>query len=209
MMSRRRKLVSGGVVIAAALGAGGFAIAANNGSEAAAPPQRTMRSEPPQHYTSAALSPQTTQEFGVLRATATAEDKLPQKALDASASYGSIPDGARMARDTPRGPLYVIPGANDRICLMDENGTGGCTFGDLAAQGQLITTLDHFPGLKDGEVEIQGLVPDGVQSVTVTLRHGTDRTLPIVNNVFDAVLPDGPAKVIWDDGRGIDAPWIP
>lgn len=179
------------------------------GSSVGDQPQRAPLTEAPRHYTKDALSARLTKRFGVLRRAATAADKLPSDALRASATYGSIPDAARKARNGVHGPLYVIPGVQERVCLMASNGGGGCNHLDTDGNTQLVTTIDHVPWLDDGQVEIQGLVPDGVRSVTVTLRSGASRTLNVINNVYDGVLPGGPKTVIWSDGTAVEAPWMP
>src|SRR5947208_1818172 len=102
-------LVAAAAVIAVVLG---------TGSSAGDRPQRAPITEAPRHYTEDALSARVPQHFGVLRRPATAADKLPSGALRASATYGSIPDAARKARNGVHGPLYVIPGIQERVCLM-------------------------------------------------------------------------------------------
>jgi hypothetical protein len=207
-MARRRAIYLVALAGAAAL-IGGVVLASGSSVGNQAPDHPALVDDPPRHYAIDALSERLTQRFGVLRRAATAGDRLPKNALEVSATYGSIPDAARKARATAHGALYVIPGSDERICLMDQNGAGGCNRLDVDGDLRLVTTIDHVPWLADGEVEIQGLVPDGVRSVTVTLRDGGERTLDVVNNVFDGVLPGGPRTVTWDTGRALDAPWIP
>jgi hypothetical protein len=206
-MTRRRKIYL--AALTTSLGTLGVMIA-GSGSSAGDPSLDHSRilNDTPAHYGTDALSTRLTQRFGVLRRPATADDKLPRNALEVSASYGSIPAAARRARDTAHGPLFVIPGAQERLCLMDQNGAGSCNA--LTATGDLLlmTSMDHAPGLAAGQVEIQGVVPDGVASVTVTLRGGGERKLRVVNNVFEGVLPSGPARVLLDNGHLLDAPWM-
>lgn len=206
----RRLTTIGACAFLTGVGAAGLAITQDDPSTAQDPAAQTLASDQPRHYSLDALSDRLTRRFGILRGEAAAPDQLPKNALEVSGTYGAIPDAARRARETGRGSLYVIPGANERICLMDENGAGGCT--KLAAVeqlGSLLTTRDHWPGLRRGEVEIQGLVPDGIHSVTVRLRDGTDRRIGVLNNVFVDVLPSGPDSVTLDNGRTLKAPWMP
>jgi hypothetical protein len=207
-MSRYRTTILLALVGVVALA--GIALATSGTSVGNTTPAHSpMIDDPPQHYSTAALSKRLTERFGVLRRAASAADRLPDDALKVSAQFGSIPAAARKARTTPRGSLYVVPGADERVCLLDGNGAGGCNRLDANGDVRMVTTLDHFPGLEQGEVEIRGIVPDGVRSVTVTLRDSGDRTLDVVNNVYDGVLPGGPKTVTWDNGHSLDAPWMP
>lgn len=206
-MTRRRTTYV--AIVIGALAIIGVVLTSGASVGSTVPKKSPLLADPPKHYSTDDLSQRLTDRFGVLRRAATTDDKLPQDALQVSANYGSIPDAARKARDTTHGALYVIPGADEAICLMDQHGAGSCN--GLGADGEvrLVTTIDHVPWLADGQVEIRGLAPDGVDSVIVALRDGGEQRLDVINNVFDGVLPGGPKTITFDDGRSLEAPWMP
>ena len=147
--------------------------------------------------------------FGILR--------RPLRSTDAFAAVhpGSGPLGANpaLARtlSEPKGGLSagavsVVP-ANGSVCLRVPFAKGGvqwwCQKLALARMGNLVTALRPSGPLRASEQLVVGLVPDGVQAVTVTAAGGGRRSLPVRSNVYDAQVY-APQSISFDlPGYGI------
>lgn len=111
--------------------------------------------------------------------------------------------GAKL--DPLRGParavpddIYIAGGVGDTICLLAlpqraAGPTGQCVAPNVATAGRSVMTMEH-----DSEIEIFGLVPDGVNEVGITLASGAAVSLPVRNNIYSALLPGAPATVGFD-----------
>jgi hypothetical protein len=107
----------------------------------------------------------------------------------------------------PIGPgtgTWVIPGAT-QVCIFDDTGSGVC---NSPTDGPGAPTTGGFymrssPGSLGGGYGILGLVPDGNNTVTLTLSDGSSRTVPVVNNVYSVSgLPAAPTAVELKDATG-------
>jgi len=105
-------------------------------------------------------------------------------------AYGINPALARRAGGLADGGAWVIPG-NGAICfaaygnaggVADANGGESCDTASDAIAGHeaMIASSQRAPGW----LLVAGLVPDGVQSVTLTFADGSDETLPVSDNVY-------------------------
>ena len=53
-------------------------------------------------------------------------------------------------------------------------------------------------------VELYGLMPDGVDAVTVTLADGTTSELPVVDNAYLAQFDQATSTISWHDADGVE-----
>lgn len=92
-------------------------------------------------------------------------------------------------------PAWVVPTPTGTASLQllapgaDGLGSGVVADAEMLERGRAYMTLDE---------DLVGLAPDGVRSVTVTLRDGAHVRLPVVENVFGAHLAGGVAGVALD-----------
>jgi hypothetical protein len=147
-------------------------------------------------------------DFGILREA--------QGWDDAFGTADETPAGANpeLARSVPAprsalstGRIWVVPG-DDAICLrvLDPSDGDGwvCATAADADSGQLIGALRSSPD-DTGPAFVHGLVPDGVDEVTVTGPDGSTTTLPVTDNVYATTLPATPATVTFtlSDGQEV------
>lgn len=84
---------------------------------------------------------------------------------------------------------WIAPGSDpDEICLLSMQPPaigpgGGCQTLKFAAQGLLTVAAGN---VDDGTVEILGVMPDGVDQVTLTMEDGSNLRLPVLNNAYRA-----------------------
>jgi hypothetical protein len=96
--------------------------------------------------------------------------------------------------------IYVAGGLGDTVCVLilppgADGPTGECLAPRLAEAGRLVMTLEHGGG---EEVEIAGVMPDGVDRVTVTLASGARVELPVQDNLYSALMPGPTATTSFD-----------
>lgn len=128
------------------------------------------------------------------------EDPLPERCLRA------LSDEQRRSAEHRNAAIAKARGGHPRwdICLIEENGGGGCGVGgakDLLERGTIGTS-----GAGSGRSHVVGLVPDGVASVTVGYGDGSQRTIDVTRNFFayDVGLapPQGLPTIRWNDAAG-------
>lgn len=115
--------------------------------------------------------------------------------------------------------IYIAGGPDQKVCLLElppgADGPGGeCNSAAVAQQGMAILTQERAAPDADGVgvgggVDIMGIVPDGVDSVTVKLGNGDTSTLPVSGNLYSANMPSATSSVTFTDQSGthtIDAP---
>ncbi len=113
--------------------------------------------------------------------------------------YGVNPDLARLASGSISNSLFVLPGRG-YVCAsltVGDGATLSCNpTSDLAA-GQASPATVTLVG---GDIGIYGLVPDGVDAVTVTTGSGSERAL-VTGNAYFAVAQEGtPLRTVSYDG---------
>ncbi|HZV76062.1 MAG TPA: hypothetical protein VFF79_20310 [Conexibacter sp.] len=54
------------------------------------------------------------------------------------------------------------------------------------------------------DVELYGLLPDGVDAVTVTFADGSSTTLPVAANAYAARFAKPTASIAFADANGVD-----
>jgi hypothetical protein len=112
---------------------------------------------------------------------------------------------ARLARTTPS-RLYAIPGEK-AVCLLDLNGVSSpCWTPATVEEGKAVSTSFCAQHLPAGELQMVGLVPDGVSTVSILREDGSRATARVKYNVFVAQLSsDGalPTRLAWKGAGGV------
>lgn len=134
-------------------------------------------------------------------------DELPEEVterIDADPRFGMNPALSRLAIASPSSSLYVVP-ANGHVCAALTVGVGASLSCpetvDLAAGRSSAATV-VLPG---GAIAIYGLVPDGVEAVTVKASRAGAEDARVSGNAYLAVVPGGAelGSVSYDGPSGI------
>jgi hypothetical protein len=142
-----------------------------------------------------AIEPEAKEALDVLDQERGVGDALPKELterMDENANYGMNPDLSRRSIANATHSVYVLP-ARDRVCVALTIGEGanlscrstkGVADGEVGPATVLVST----------GIAIYGLVPDGVESVSV--QTGTDEStrLDVENNAYYTVVPAGTAR---------------
>jgi len=123
------------------------------------------------------------ESFDILRRPQVQSDRLPEGLFDGGliGQLGLNPALARRA-PTQLGDVWVVPG-NGYIGL--HNGDSSCNrTEDVAARGMMMWTSQR----PDHQNLVHGLVPDGVEEVTLLAENGAMTTVVVTENVYGAVL---------------------
>lgn len=183
-MAMTRKYLPIVTAILAVLGIS--AVAATAGGDSSNPPGNGV----PQVE---AIEAEAEQAMTVLRAPRDAVDALPadvSERMDAHADFGMNPALSRLAIGNATNSLYVIP-ASGHVCASLTVGEG--------ANVACPTTPDIADGkvgpatvtLVTGGIGIYGLVPDGVDSVSVQTDGSEPEEVATEDNAYFAVVPAG------------------
>lgn len=141
-----------------------------------------------------AVSPAQAKSFAVLERSQRPGDAF---GFGHAGPFGSNPALAR-AVSVPRselssGDVWVVPAA-ESMCLRVLDPAGGdgwvCAGIAEAREGGLIGALRPPGNLSAGEAFIQGLAPNGVALVTITLGNGARLSLPVNENVYATTVVD-------------------
>lgn len=123
----------------------------------------------------------------------TVRDRLPESGANAALS--------RLARRSPSGmPMYVIP-SQEGLCVLTVGGSQrGCVTAEAIEGGETTEAVLCEPGaLPANEIEISGILPDGVTQSVVMLSNGETAPLNVIGNVYVANFPrSGPLPVAID-----------
>lgn len=149
-----------------------------------------------------AVDPGAAAAVGLLREQRTSADEMPGQVaarMTANAPFGVNPGLSRLAIGNATNSVYVIP-ASGRVCASLTVGEGAnliCpSTGDVAGGRAAPATVT----IETGGIAIYGIVPDGVESVTVRMADsstevGTER------NAYYTVVPQGTAlRAVGYDG---------
>jgi hypothetical protein len=188
-MSNRMKWFSGAGV-AACLAAGGVVAGAGAGTS---DPVRTA--EPEALAADAApvqsIEPEQAGEIGELRRSRTTDDALPPRWGATLTDDGSDEShwGANPALSRRTGPgVWIVPG-DGYVCVAntapDDGGMGlGCATPDDVDRGLLAPSdVDA-----NGNGVVTGVVPDGVDRVTLVDRDGSTRSADVDRNTYRAAI---------------------
>ncbi len=134
-----------------------------------------------------AISVEQADGFAILRRAQRESDRLTPgrwQALDQGAPghVGLNPALARRAA-TPAGDMWVVPG-NGYLCLALA-GCLTCAPTESAAKRGMITWTSRRA---TGQGIVRGLVPDGVEKITLVTANGASIAVQVSENVFGAVL---------------------
>ncbi|MDW5592890.1 hypothetical protein VSS74_00975 [Conexibacter stalactiti] len=119
------------------------------------------------------------------------------------------PPAARLAGEgdveAPEAIVFVTPKADGSQCLLavfpELHGPGQtCAFADQAADGYFLLTYSPDNVI----TELYGLMPDGVDEVTVDLADGSSVTLPVISNGYLARFDQPTVAVNWTDADGVE-----
>jgi len=134
--------------------------------------------------------------LGVLRVQRTTSDALPEGVagpLDENARFGMNPDLSRLAIGQATNSVYVIP-ASDHVCVALTVGEGvgmTCTATEDVAEGNASPVVGM---VNDGSaIAIFGIVPDGVDSVTIGTGMSSATEIETTNNVYYTAVEAGTA----------------
>jgi hypothetical protein len=133
------------------------------------------------------------QAMEVLDTPRTADDAMPTdvaEAIDENGRFGMNPDLSREAIDTLSNDVYVIP-ADDHICTSLTVGEGSnmtCAETSDVAAGQVGASTVTLAG---GGIAIYGIVPDGVESVSVNTGTSSSAAVATQDNAYFTVVPEG------------------
>lgn len=151
------------------------------------------------------VEPDAARALSVLTESRNAGDSLPTELaarMDRHAPFGMEPSLSRIAIGNATSSVYVIP-ANDHVCAtltMGEGANLSCpTTEDIANGDAGPTTV----GLEDRDIAIYGLVPDGVDSVSVRTAASSVE-VEVERNAYYTVVPAGTAlqNVTYDGPSG-------
>lgn len=129
--------------------------------------------------------------------------------VDRAAAHEIIPASssalAKVGAEVPQARLWVAPRNDGTECLLaqpaDAQGPAQlCASREEAANGQLFMTQT----MSASDVELYGMVPDGVDAVTVTFSDGASTTLPVSANAYAARFTKPTASIAFTDGNGVD-----
>lgn len=140
-----------------------------------------------------AIEPDAKQAMKVLRETRSTGDALRADLagrMDRRASFGLNPDLSRLAIKNATHSIYVIP-ARDHVCvaLTDTVGAGLiCPSTNDVAKGNVGAATG---GVETGGIAIFGIVPDGVDSVSVRTSASESIDVATEKNAYYTVVPPG------------------
>lgn len=196
-----------GVTIVALSGAfAGLALAGTLGGETISPQQwvegRRVTPEP-------TMTPGQASQLGILRRPRVASDALPAAEArlltdSPAAANGANPALSRRVKGLPSGAAWLIPGNDGRICFLTQNppagGGGTCQTGPEMASGRVVLTggSRRAPGM----TAVEGVVPDGVATVTINIVGGGSVTVPVHENVYMTTIRGGLQSVSFDGPNG-------
>ena len=156
------------------------------------------------------------QSFGVLRRIRTKSDVIPSDLVprDIARQVGLDLSTSRLARKYRGHAIYVV-GAPRLICLYSGyNPVGNCWPNSVVEEGLATYTAICGLGAESDEVVTSGIVPDGIEKVTILRRKEPDRTVPVLANVYVAVtssIPPLPTHLsfVLDGRRTVRSTGIP
>jgi hypothetical protein len=138
-----------------------------------------------------------------------ATSEIHDAALDVGGSRQlSSPSATRLASEgaeQPDATVWVTPRADGSQCLLAQLPESGgpsqaCAMPEQAVDGYFVMTQSR----DDTHAEIYGLMPDGVERVTVRLADGTTSTLPVVENAYMAQYEQMTLSISWQDPNGVE-----
>ena len=139
------------------------------------------------------IEPEAEEAMAVLEASRTSSDAIPgvvAEPIDENARFGVNPDLSRVSIETLSNDVYLIPG-NDHVCAALTVGDGvnmSCPETEQIADGQSGPSTVVLAG---GAIAIYGIVPDGVESVTVKTGVSDSDVVEADGNAYYTVVEEG------------------
>jgi hypothetical protein len=190
-----------GLAAAGGLGYGGLALSQDSDRPDDTPAREVRAGEPMSTSRPQArgVGADAARDFAVLRRGRRAGDTLSAQAAatigEGEANFmGANPGLSRLALRDPDGvSIYALPG-DESICMVSTGPAGSgltCTSPAQAAAGYLIQT--EHAGSRGSRV--QGLLPDGVEEVTVTGSGAAGATTEVTGNAYSVKLDGSPGNL--------------
>lgn len=134
------------------------------------------------------IEPATAQQFlpsvaKAMSVTRTPATQIPDDIVSITSRLrGANGDAAHLARKAPDGgAVYVLP-SDEGVCLSSTKGVeAGCYDGPVTVTAASVVCA---PGLPVDAVEVFGIAPDGIDSVSVALDDGSRRSVAVEGNVY-------------------------
>jgi hypothetical protein len=133
--------------------------------------------------------------------------KEPAAVLPAASVPNAQAGLSRLAQTTPDGDdVYLVPLSDGGVCLVTSSTSeDGCAPKEAVLSGEATSSDTCSPSVPPSQIEIAGIVPDGISDAQVTLSDGSHVPLDVVNNTYVARFArDGalPASIGWDTDEG-------
>lgn len=109
------------------------------------------------------------------------------------------PSRARRLRVVGSDAYYLIPGRR-WMCLMDQNGTGGCNYSRRAVEGYLWGVVADPEQETPRRFRAYGVLPDGSSRVRVHLRGGGSVADGLRRNFWLVDVHRSPTRYTWRRG---------
>jgi hypothetical protein len=140
-----------------------------------------------------AISPDALETMSVLATARDSADVIPSEVsepMDERALFGMNPDLSRLAVGNLSNSVYVIPGTGHvcAILTVGEGANATCPATDDVEDGEAGPATVSLEG---EAIAIYGLVPDGVETVTVETGEAHSAQIEVENNAYYGVLPAG------------------
>ncbi|MDO8186298.1 hypothetical protein Q5424_14380 [Conexibacter sp. JD483] len=105
--------------------------------------------------------------------------------------------------EQPDTTVWVVPNQDGSQCLLvyqatDQSLGYNCAYPSDAVSARMVMTVSRT----GQDAEIYGVVPDGVDSVTVELADGSTVDLPVTDNGYMAQFDQPTASISFVDGNG-------
>jgi hypothetical protein len=202
-VSKRKRLLAIAAGSVVTLGTVGAVAIADKGS--------TPAPTPPSYSAASAPSSVVANEIGVFKRASTSGDRVPQQYEElhwrGEERFGANGYLSRRARLSPSGkPVYLIPG-RESICMLNSSGTENfCAPQQAIAAGNANAISLCAPrSLSTNDIEIAGILPDGVQTAVTVLSNGEQSPLNVEGNVYVADFARTgplPETIQWTDAEG-------
>lgn len=152
-------------------------------------------------YLSAGRHPETRRYakplLAVLRTPRDRNDTLLPRALPAALriGFGVDPASARLARQVRLAPVFVAQGEGGYCMIDPAEVMTNCWSSAVVRRGEATVASLCSAALGPDAIQLGGVLPDGVGRVAIVRGDRVVRTVPVINNVFVALLPAGNPQI--------------
>jgi hypothetical protein len=206
LLARRSPFATAGCVAVGLAGVGIAVAATTTGGVTPAEYQHGARAQVLTTVTPTVLS-----SFSVLRGSVTAADALPASYIATHQNsplvgeFGANLKLAHLARGVTEGTAWVVP-TDSGVCLVASHYGNGeiagaaCAANSAVIAGEMLFTSGTPDGV--GGEFIAGLVPDGVDNVSLQFADGSSETLAVHDNVYTTDVTKGSPSAVTFSGPG-------